>query len=263
MDISIIICSRNRTTNTELVQNIHDTIGTSYEIIHIDNESGQYGISAAYNKGVEEAKGDILCFMHDDVRYHSDGWGLRVKDYFSCTNLGMLGVAGSMIVPERGDWRFLDPRYHVIRLIQGISSPRGKYYARGMLWKATGGLKQVAILDGVWFCIRKKTFQSVRFDDVSFPHFHFYDSDISMQINALGQNVNEHSLKLSHSSALVALQLFLVWEIWEIIGEMSVDIAIRQRGIREMVIVGMSVPIYIERDDICLVEFPLSTHRCR
>ena len=39
---------------------------------------------------------------------------------------------------------------------------------------------------GVWFCIRKKLFEHVKFDDKNYSGFHFYDIDISMQIQAQG-----------------------------------------------------------------------------
>ncbi len=186
MDISIIICSTHPKTDRELVANIDDTIGVTYEIVHIDNSAGEYGICAAYNKGVERAKGDILCFMHEDVEFHSEGWGQRVVEYMSQPEVGAIGLAGSVFVPAESDWRFVGIKFHTLRVIQGFYSPSGQYCTTGCGWEPTGNLHQVAALDGVWFCIRRETFQKIRFDDVTFPHFHLYDSDISMQVNTLG-----------------------------------------------------------------------------
>lgn len=187
--ISVIICSTRHTTRPELVDNIRQTIGTQYEIVHIDNSAGQYGICQAYNVGVERAKGDILCFMHEDVEFHSMDWGKLVEHYFANNEIGMLGVAGSRLVPARSDWRFIDLRYLVLRHIQGITSPSGFYFVKPQDWEPTGHLHQVAILDGVWFCIPRDLFRSIRFDQETFPSFHLYDSDISMQVNHLGKKL--------------------------------------------------------------------------
>lgn len=187
--ISIIICSTSPVTNPELVSNISKTIGSEYEIVHVDNSKGKYGICAAYNIGVARAKGDILCFMHEDVKFHSSEWGKRVEYYFANNDIGMLGVAGGRLVPERSDWRFIDLDYLVIRLIQGITSPTGFHFVKPQDWEPTGQLHQVAILDGVWFCIHRDLFTSIRFDQETFPYFHLYDSDISMQVNRLGKKL--------------------------------------------------------------------------
>ena len=65
--ISLIICSRTADISDELKQNIATTIGCEYELCVIDNSRNEYSIFTAYNEGVRRAKGDILCFMHDDI----------------------------------------------------------------------------------------------------------------------------------------------------------------------------------------------------
>ena len=44
-------------------------------------------------------------------------------------------------------------------------------------------------MDGVWFCIPRKIFHLIRFDDKLFDGFHFYDLDISMQVAKLGYKI--------------------------------------------------------------------------
>ena len=65
--VSIIMCSRNPEMDKRLDENIKQTIGTEYEVVLVDNSAGRYGICGAYNEGVRRAKGDILCFMHEDI----------------------------------------------------------------------------------------------------------------------------------------------------------------------------------------------------
>ena len=69
--ISIIICSRKPDISDVLKQNIKETIGTDYELIVIDNSHNKYSIFSAYNEGLTLASGDVLCYMHEDLFFHT------------------------------------------------------------------------------------------------------------------------------------------------------------------------------------------------
>ena len=118
--LSLIICSQKPVLSTELSRNIEETVGVDYEIIHIDNSQHQYSIFQAYNKGVELAHGEYLCFMHEDVVYHNKDWGRAIEQHLSQPFVGALGVAGGCVIPRELDWRFLD--YQYAYLIQGAYS---------------------------------------------------------------------------------------------------------------------------------------------
>jgi hypothetical protein len=61
---------------------------------------------------------------------------------------------------------------------------------------------RVTILDGLWFCVRKEIFDFVHFDDHYYDGFHFYDIDLSMQINKLNFELRSiFNIKLEHISA--------------------------------------------------------------
>ena len=193
--LSLIICSRNKTTDSELLENIRSTIGTEYEIVLVDNSAGKYGICGAYNEGVRRAKGDILCFMHEDIHYHTDNWGKKVEEHFKKKEISLLSTVGSHILPQKGDWRVGYHQYAVLSFLQ--RTPRiasaGSYYvtlAKDGISKDNSLIK-VATVDGVWFCIPRKIFAdgNLCFDEITFPNFHMYDIDISMQINKLGGEI--------------------------------------------------------------------------
>ena len=76
--LSLIICSRTPRISEELEKNIAETIGCEYELVVIDNSKNKYSIFSAYNEGVRRSKGDVLCFMHDDILYKTNGWGTKV-----------------------------------------------------------------------------------------------------------------------------------------------------------------------------------------
>lgn len=200
--ISLIICSTREKLDPVLKDNIAATIGVPYEIIHIDNSQGKYNIFEAYNIGVEKAKGEHLCFMHEDIIFHSDNWGKAVEQHLSQSFVGALGVAGGNVVLDKLDWRFYG--FGQVYLIQGNSSTEeypGYYISHRPAEHPYVPLCQVAVLDGVWICIRKELFNQIRFDDQNFHDFHLYDSDICMQVNQLGLGVFvTHDILLEHKS---------------------------------------------------------------
>ena len=187
--ISIIRCNKKATLNPDLDKNIRDTIGVEYEIISIDNSRGQFSIFQAYNEGVARAKGDILCFMHDDILFRSNDWGKVVVESFSSNpNMGALGVAGGHFMPDCPcSWSTCKTTsYHVWQTNRdGSATEYGcNDYTNGKR------LVEVVCLDGLFMCIRRSLFDTIRFDDNTFSGFHCYDSDICMQVLSMGYSVN-------------------------------------------------------------------------
>lgn len=187
--ISIIICNKKPILSPVLEVNIHNTAGVEYEVVSIDNSHGSYNIFQAYNKGVSLAKGDILCFMHDDILFRSNGWGHVVEEAFSAeAKLGALGVAGGHFLPDCPcSWSTCKTTsFHVWQTNHDGSAT--EYGCRDY----DGGKRtvEVACLDGLWICIRRSLFDTIRFDDSTFKGFHCYDSDICMQILSAGYSVN-------------------------------------------------------------------------
>ena len=176
--ISCIICSRKSDVSFDLRDNIATTIGCAYELITIDNSQNDYSMFSAYNEGVRRANGDILCFMHEDVLYHTQNWGLNVEKRFCNDNsLGLIGVLGSHYlancVCNVGDSGLLSSNYY--------TKDKEKYYYRDKYFDETGATEVVCV-DGMWFCIRKSLFNNkIEFDE-TFPGFHYYDMDICLQI---------------------------------------------------------------------------------
>ena len=80
----------------------------------------------------------------------------------------------------------------------------------------------------------------------------------------------KHSLQMRHCPLLVALQLMLSWIIGEVRRMLTVHIAISQCDGCEIIVIGMTIPIHIQRDNIpyslllALCPYiPLATHRGR
>lgn len=189
--ISIIICSANSEKICEIEENISNTIGTEFELVFIDNSKSQYSIFQAYNQGVKKSKFPILCFMHDDIIYHTTNWGRIISNHFSEKNIGMIGVDGTSYISNiPGTWwsggiklsgtgedinfqNSIDTdKYTLQNRNQPVINPKNELRS------------EVIVLDGLWFCIRKDLFSNISFDEKVFKGFHFYDLDISLQIHS-------------------------------------------------------------------------------
>ena len=92
--LSIIICSRHKILDSIFVKNIMDSVGVEVELITIDNSENKYSIFKAYNLGVQRSKYNNLCFLHEDVCFHSDDWGQKILQHLQIPDMGICGVAG-------------------------------------------------------------------------------------------------------------------------------------------------------------------------
>ena len=180
MFISIIICSRGTGAPEFVRKNIDETIGCEYELIVIDNSNNQYDIFQAYNEGVHRSKGDILCFMHEDVLFHSDNWGKIIKYYFIDDEyIGLIGFAGSHFLADSPMYWYSSP----------FISQRNLNNDRGQVeehfhedWFGDRNIIEVVAVDGFCFFLRKSLFDRIAFDDKTYKGFHLYDMDICMQV---------------------------------------------------------------------------------
>lgn len=213
--ISIIICNRKSTINLALKENIRNTVGVEHEIVSIDNSRGQYNIFQAYNEGVRQAKGNILCFMHDDVLFKGKCWGATVERIFEeDEKLGALGVDGGHFMPNCPcSWTSCyTTSFHTWRNYKdGVCREyRNTEFADGK------HLVEVASIDGLWMCIRRGLFDTIHFDDTTFSGFHCYDSDICMQILNAGYHIKvTYDIDIIHNSdGTYNPQFFKNIELW-------------------------------------------------
>lgn len=218
--ISIIICCRATDIQEALKQNIAATIGCDYEFVQIDNSKNDYTIFSAYNEGVRRAKGDILCFMHDDITFHTQDWGKVVSNTLTDKSIGCVGVIGSWFMPNKvSSWWLCHAE--VGTLIQGYRDNKGNYktFVDGKV--PAKPITDVVVVDGCWFCIPKAMFKDIRFDDLTYNSFHCYDIDICMQVLNAGKRVVVQSdIEIEHTSLGNVLtsyyeQLGLFYEKWQ------------------------------------------------
>ena len=191
--LSIIISSYQPSYYLALEQNIADTIGIPYEVIKVDNP-GKMGICEAYNKGAAQAQYDYLLFLHEDVLFETQDWGLILTKLLSIENIGCLGIAGADYIPEVpiGWWMISNHCYsHITHFTDNVS--------KQFTFASESGLKKVNILDGVFMACPQKNWLEVKFDE-KLKGFHAYDVSFSLKLNRKYENFITNLISVKHFS---------------------------------------------------------------
>ena len=183
--ISIIICSRTPKLRQSLVENIENTIGRAFEWVVIDNSENRYSIFEAYNLGIKKSKGDYWCFVHDDVLFHTKGWGDIIFEVFeSDEKIGLVGVAGAKVKTKMPSaWWDCDDQFIRMHLKQHFKDGAIKDWKIG---NQTAPLEEVVVIDGVFMVARKD--ERIRFLE-SLMGFHNYDLNLSFEYLQKGYKI--------------------------------------------------------------------------
>lgn len=199
MMISVIICSRSEQMLSQVKVDVAATIGVSHEIIAIDNSTGKYGICEAYNIGARQSQYDVLCFMHEDINFHTPSWGSIITGLLDNPEVGVVGVAGGTYQPKApAGWGGVGRSYIGINVIHTTATKTQHDYYNPT---ATGKkLVKAATLDGLWLCCRKSVWEEFKFDSVAFPGFHFYDVDFCTRVATKYSNYITFDVLIEHFS---------------------------------------------------------------
>lgn len=201
--ISIIICSRNSSDYEAVANNVRNTIGVPFEMVVVDNRTNNHNIFTAYNEGIKRAKGEILCFMHEDILFHTLDWGRIVERHLANEGIGLIGVWGAHYMSNYPVVFWTNPCSGTY--IQGSKDSNSKYISfllrRYESVSGEANELDVAVMDGLWFCGRRSLFDEISFDDKMYNSFHCYDLDICMQSLGVGKrNVVINDVLIEHRS---------------------------------------------------------------
>ena len=183
--ISIIICSRTTDIPKALKENISQTVGCENELVVIDNSTNSYSIFQAYNEGIRLSHGDILCFMHDDVLHHTEGWGRIITEQFVDDSIGVIGVAGTHFIPKAPMYWWVSP--YISQFNLGTDNSVQKFNDTSCFFE--NDLADVVAVDGLCFFAPRSLFRSIRFDEENYSGFHAYDMDLCLQVQNFGKRV--------------------------------------------------------------------------
>lgn len=191
--VSVVYCTREH--NEEHSKHIHKMFGhPKVEVIEYINKGE--GLTKFYNKGLKEAKYDIVVFLHDDIIIETKQVATKlVKLYENNPEYGVLGVAGSKYMAETGKW-WENPKKMYGRVSH---THEGKTWLSAYSKDLDNDIEEVVNVDGVFFSVHKKRVK-VDFDE-TVKGFHFYDVDFSFRNYLSGVKVGVHTnVRINHMS---------------------------------------------------------------
>lgn len=182
--ISVVICSKDPVQFEAVKNNISQTIGIDHEIILIENSAGSVGICEAYNRGIEKAIFELVCFTHEDVYFETNEWGKKVVAHLSDPSVGLIGIAGGdtkALVPSSWSSLIFPSEISIVQHYKGNKKEMERIVRTGYPEMGSTA-KPVICIDGVWMCTRKNVLSNINFDNQTFKGFHGYDIDFSLQV---------------------------------------------------------------------------------
>ena len=130
----------------------------------------EYSLSEVYNKGIKEAKYDIIVCCHNDIKLEK-GWGVKLlEDFSNNPEFGIIGKAGTCYFPSSGVyWE----RMQQTMVGQVYHHPKGGKKFLSKYSPKLPFLIPVVSVDGLFISFNKTKIKHLF--DQSFGKFHFYD----------------------------------------------------------------------------------------
>lgn len=196
--ISIVVCSIDDKLYEAFAASATATIGVEHEIIRIDNRIENRSLGSVYNKGAASAHYDHLLFVHEDVIFHTAGWGEILLRYFNeLPDPGIIGIMGSDYISYVANgWYVRDQSRIFAHLIQHY-----KYEDKQPVNVDINSrfAKKVFTVDGVFMAMKKEVWQMHRFNE-ELEGFHGYDLFLSLSVSNTHQNYFVPGITITHLS---------------------------------------------------------------
>jgi GT2 family glycosyltransferase len=184
--ISFITVSQDDDKVCGLTDNLELALGSHCEHELLRADGNEYDLFTGYNWGAERAKGEILAFLHDDVRLLCNATSfIKPVEMMRKPMTGIVGVAGTTQLPKDGTWW-----KSANKDCRGmVAHPDPTDF--GLHWNTwpheAAHFGRVVICDGVLLMCSKKTFQRIKgFDSNTYQGFHFYDIDTCLRAHQMG-----------------------------------------------------------------------------
>jgi len=166
--VSIVYCTRE--TNPQHKEHLIKSSGLHKHVEVIEIINNGESLTHAYNRGLKQAKYDIIVFCHDDIIIETKQWGNKlVKLFDKNPEYGIIGVAGSKNMPISGQW--WENRSKMFGRV--AHTHEGKTWLSAYSDDLGQNLEEVVVVDGVWFATHKNRIKKTFNEEVE--GFHFYD----------------------------------------------------------------------------------------
>jgi hypothetical protein len=169
MDYKISVVFSTRKIDESFIEHLRKTcIHKGVEILPYEN-NGEYSLTQIYNKGLAESSSDIVVFCHDDILFETKNWGEKILKAFNKNpEYGILGVAGTNHMISGMWWEIRNAMHGTVKHTDGVKTWANKYSQN-----YGNEIKDMIVVDGLFFAVNKNNIKCV-FDE-DFDGFHFYD----------------------------------------------------------------------------------------
>lgn len=166
--VSVVISTRN--IDDEYLKHVEKMFSHPKTEILIYENDGVNSLTEIYNIGLKESKNDIVVFMHDDLILETPNMTPKIVKLFEKhKEYGIIGIAGT---DKLTSGRWWDNRENMFGVVGHIHEGKRhvNHYSKGVF---NDVLKDVVIVDGLFFMVRKSLLKKEFNED--FKGFHFYD----------------------------------------------------------------------------------------
>jgi len=193
--LSVIFSSHlSEKENNEFIEHVKLTAGDVDLYVHCIENKRQYSLTEAYNLGwkaiddLGRGNGAIV-FCHNDIMFRTMDWGKIIVQMLAASNYSIIGVAGTTVLNEHGCWWLTQDGKEMNRskMVGRVWHTDGMKDWESVYTEKIGGIKQVVIVDGLFFAVDGSAGLN-RFDE-SFKGFHYYDLSFSFENYLEGFNV--------------------------------------------------------------------------
>ena len=166
--VSVVISTRK--IDEDYVKHVKKMFSQPDTEILIYENDGDKSLTQIYNIGLKESKNDIVVFMHDDLILETPNMTPKIVKLFEKhSRFGIIGIAGTDNLTSGRWWDNRKDMYGVVGHIHE-GKRHVNHYSKEVF---NDVLKDVVVVDGLWFAIRKSRIKK-EFDE-QFSGFHFYD----------------------------------------------------------------------------------------
>jgi GT2 family glycosyltransferase/glycosyltransferase involved in cell wall biosynthesis len=166
--ITVVYCTRE--SNPEHKEHLIKSSGLHKHIEVIEIINNGESLTTAYNRGLKQAKNDIVVYCHDDLTIETKQWGNKLlKQFQKNPEYGIIGVAGSKYMAESGQW--WSDKNKMFGRVQ--HTHEGKTWLSSYSEDLGNELEEVVVVDGVFFAVDKTKLKTTFNESVE--GFHFYD----------------------------------------------------------------------------------------
>lgn len=181
--------------NEQFTKDVKDSIGVPCEVYCYPNHN-EYSLSLIYNKALAEHddKKSAFVFCHNDIIFNTSNWGKRLLAKFNNTDYSIIGLAGSMLLGEKGVWwEIPQAMIGIVNHTNGLRTWTSEYS------KEFAGIRPVVLIDGCFMAVNPNEITD-KFDE-EFVGFHFYDLGFCVPNYLNGVNIGVVTdIRITHKS---------------------------------------------------------------